>query len=189
VIVPVDIQTDRLLLTPLTIDTAATAAASMLDVLADPDLYRFTGGQPPTLAELQARYHAQATGSGNADELWLNWIVRHDVAQPSAPQPVGFVQATVTRSTTDTGIAADVAAGVAADVAWLIGSSWQGRGFAREAATALCIWLREAGVDRISAHVHPDHSASAAVARACGMEPTGTFDADGEHVWSWNAGR
>lgn len=180
-IVPVAISTGRLLLTPLTLDTAAIAAASMLDVLADPDLYRFTGGQPPTLAELESRYCAQATGSGNPDELWLNWIVRHDVAQPSAPQPVGFVQATVARSTTD--------AGLAADVAWLIGTEWQGRGFAREAAIALCTWLHHAGVDRISAHVHPDHSASAAVARACGMEPTGTVDADGEAVWGWNAER
>ena len=74
---------------------------------------RHTGGEPPTVAALQARYVAQVTGgSPDGSETWHNWIVRlraGDVA-------VGYVQATVTDG------------GRVADVAWVIGTPWQGRG-------------------------------------------------------------
>lgn len=155
--------TARLRLTPL--DPAD--APTMVAVLADPDLYAFTGGEPPTLGELDARYLAQVAGPQEADdERWLNWIVR----LADTGQPVGFVQATVR--------------GGDADVAWVIGTDWQRHGFAREAATAMCRWLRGRGVSSITAHIDPSHDRSEGVAAAIGMRPTGAVDADGEQIWT-----
>ncbi len=65
--------TPRLLLEPLT--TAHTA--QLLPVLADPALYAFTGGAPPTAEELRARHTRQAAGaSPDGSEGWLNWVLR-----------------------------------------------------------------------------------------------------------------
>jgi RimJ/RimL family protein N-acetyltransferase len=155
------IETQRLLMTPLAVDDAA----AMAEVLAASDLYTFTGGEPPTFEQLEARYRAQVRGSSAPSETWHNWIVRISPATP-----VGYTQATVTANQ--------------ADVAWVVGVEWQGQGFAREAAVAMCDWLRQNGVTRISAHIHPRHAASAAVAIACGLHPTEAMDADGERVWA-----
>lgn len=139
----------------------------MVAVLADPALYTFTGGEPPGLEDLRRRYAAQVAGhSPDGAEQWHNWIVR----RADGGDAIGFVQATV------------VDAGVAADIAWVIGAPWQGRGYATEAAQALVAWLREAGVAAITAHVHPDHGASARVAARAGLAATDEVE-DGERVW------
>lgn len=156
------LATARLRLTPLTVSDAP----AMVSVLADPDLYVFTGGDPPTLVQLDRRYRAQVAGPERPDEHWFNWIVRI----LDTDQPVGFVQATVR--------------GDEADVAWVIGTTWQGHGFAREAAGAMCEQLRANGVRSIAAHIHPRHERSARVAAALGMRATGRLDADGEQVWA-----
>jgi RimJ/RimL family protein N-acetyltransferase len=142
-------------------------ADEMVGVLADPRLYRFTGGVPPSRDELLARYERQSAGhSADGTEEWHNWIVRW---RP-AGEAIGFVQATI------------VDPRGPADIAWLIGVPWQGRGFASEAARALVAWLERSGVSLITAHIHPDHRASAAVAARAGLEPTDRID-DGERVW------
>ena len=46
--------------------------------------------------------------------------------------------------------------------------------------------LIEVGVTRVTAHIHPAHAASAAVARACRMAPTEEFDG-GERLWEWRS--
>jgi RimJ/RimL family protein N-acetyltransferase len=97
---------------------------------------------------------------------WHDWIVRFR-AEGAA---VGFVQATVTD--------------VTADVAWLIGVLLQRQGIAVEAASAVCGWHSTQGVRRLTAHIHPDHVASAKVARELGMVATGVLDPDGEQIWS-----
>ncbi len=131
------LTTERLRLDPLRTDDAAP----MVDVLASPDLYRFTGGTAPSLADLGRRYAAQTAGSPEPDEQWFNWIVRtHDGSA------AGFVQASIT--------------GGVGDVAWVIGAAAQGRGYAREAASAMCDWLQSIGVAELYAHIHPDHAAS-----------------------------
>ena len=73
--------------------------------------------------------------------------------------------------------------GTAADLAWVVAVPHQGRGYAREAALAVRDLLRDAGVARFSAHIHPDHVASAGVARALGLTPTDTV-VDGEIRWT-----
>jgi RimJ/RimL family protein N-acetyltransferase len=157
------IETPRLLLEPL----RPEHAAEMAPLLADPALYRFTGGEPPSAPELAERYARQARGrSADGRHLWLNWIVREREDGVAA----GYVQATV-----------DAESG-AAEVAWVLGTAFQGHGYAREAAGAMVAWLRERGA-AVSAYVHPDHGASQAVARAVGLEPTAIVR-DGEVRWA-----
>lgn len=155
------LRSDRLALTPL----RSADAAEMVPVLSDRDLYSFTGGGPPSLADLEAQYEFQVAGPSSGDEAWHNWIIRpHDTGKA-----VGFVQATVT--------------GSSSDVAWVVGVEWQGRGFASEAAGAVCEWLAAQGVGTITAHIHPGHLASQRVAASLGMHATGEIDGEGEVVW------
>lgn len=155
------IITPRLRLEPLRVEHAV----EMVDVLADVALYSFTGGTPPTLAELTRRYRSQVAGSGRADELWLNWIVR--LAHGEA---IGFVQATVESD--------------ASALAWTIGTPWQAQGYATEASVAMAARLHEAGAPPPIAWIHPQHPASQRVAEAIGMVATTDFDDDGEQRWA-----
>jgi RimJ/RimL family protein N-acetyltransferase len=159
---PGDLQTRRLVLTPL----AVGDADGMVGVLSAPELYAYTGGSPPPVAELRARYAAQVAGSPDPAETWLNWIVR----SAETGEAIGFVQATVR--------------GASADVAWVIGLEWQENGYASEAANAMCEWLLASGVERLTAHIHPSHEASERVAGAVGLAPTGSVDEDGEVIWA-----
>jgi RimJ/RimL family protein N-acetyltransferase len=155
----------RLVLEPLRVEHAWEMSA----LLEDPTLYGFTGDVPPTPAVLSARYRAQAAGrSPDGAQQWLNWIVRlrdGDVA-------VGYVQATLTGER-DRPIA---------ELAWVIGSRYQGRGYAREAASMMLGALQTRGVHTVRANIHPHHQASNAVARRIGMSATGVL-VDGEMRW------
>ena len=160
---PATIRTDRLVLSPLVV----ADADEMVAVLGDERMYEFTGGSPPGLERLRERYRRLAVGrSADGSELWFNWVVRL-AANCGA---VGAMQATVT------------ADGASAEVAWEIGISWQGCGYASEAAVGMVDWLVAAGVRSISACVHPQHGASAAVAARVGLAPTSEV-VDGETVW------
>ncbi|MFD3546659.1 GNAT family N-acetyltransferase [Streptomyces sp. NPDC058655] len=103
--------------------------------------------------------------------VWANWVLR----LRAGGGLVGTVQATLTP-------VRDVA-----ELAWVIGAPWQGRGFATEAARALAGWLSGLPVGRLVAHVHPGHAASAAVAAACGLHPT-PYRQDGEVRWESGGG-
>jgi len=153
-------DTERLALLPLQVEYAE----EMAGVLAAPELYTFTGGEPPKAEELAARYGRQVAGPGQPGEYWLNWVMSS--LQDDAL--VGYVQATVTD--------------VEAEIAWVVGTAWQGRGYAKEAAVGLVTWLEAHGVRRIVAHVHPDHAASAAVTAAVGLTRTEVVQ-DGEYRW------
>lgn len=139
----------------------------MVGVLAGDALYEFTGGSPPSLSRLRARYARLAAGrSPDGNEEWRNWVIRREPDHTA----VGYVQATI------------VDGGKRAEVAWVVGLTWQRQGFAAEAARALVAWLDARGVTAIQAHIPPDHTASAAVARRAGLVPTDHFD-DGEQLW------
>jgi RimJ/RimL family protein N-acetyltransferase len=126
-------------------------------------MFEFTGGSVPTLADLQDRLEQQ-TGPTPDGTNWLNWVVR------ASDEVVGVTQATVKEH------------GAMAEVAWEIGVPWQGRGYASEAATVVVDWMIAQGVPDIRAHIHPDHAASAGVARAAGLEPTDGW-IGGEVIW------
>jgi RimJ/RimL family protein N-acetyltransferase len=161
------IEAARLTLVPLRVEDAE----SMASVLADERLYEFTGGRPESVADLTRRYRKQVSGSGRPEEIWLNWIVRlRDPAIPSGT-PIGTVQATIHR-----------AAEWRASIAWVIGTRWQARGFASEAARALLGWLCAEGIAVIEANIHPRHRASQVVAQRAGFSGTDEI-IGGEGVW------
>jgi len=155
----------RLTLEPLRVDHAGEMAPLLDDVA----LHTFIGGEPATLEGLRDRYTRQVIGrSPDGSQRWLNWVIR----RRDTGQAVGTTQATVSE---EDGV-------LTADVAWVVASSQQRQGFAREAAVVMVQWLRSHGVDAVVAHVHPRHQASMAVAAAVGLRPTDVV-ADGEIRW------
>ncbi|MFF1299441.1 MULTISPECIES: GNAT family N-acetyltransferase [unclassified Streptomyces] len=155
------IRTARLDLLPLRVDHAGEMSA----VLADPALHTFIGGTPLTAEELRARYERLVTGSPDPAVSWLNWVLRRRADETL----IGTVQATVTGKHE-------------AEIAWIVGTPWQGQGLASEAARGLVTWLVRHYVRTVTAHIHPAHTASAAVATAAGLLPTDEQH-DGETVW------
>ncbi|CAM5669454.1 hypothetical protein SALBM311S_12161 [Streptomyces alboniger] len=155
----------RLDLLPLRVDHAE----EMATVLRDPALHTFIGGTPYSPGALRTRYERLVAGSPDQDVTWCNWVLR-----PRAEDClVGTVQATITRGH---------AGRHAAEIAWVVGTPWQGHGFASEAARALVEWLGGRPVRTVVAHIHPEHLASASVALAAGLTPT-EEEQDGERRW------
>ncbi|MEO7421695.1 MAG: GNAT family N-acetyltransferase [Ornithinibacter sp.] len=152
----------RLRLEPLQV----AHAVEMVAVLGDPGLYRFTGGEPPTLDGLEERYIRQVTGSGDLGESWHTWVVRLGRNGPA----VGFVQATVHPPRRES------------ELAWVVSTQWQGQGIARAAAGLVLTEVVDRGISRVLAHVHPDHVASQRVATALGLVRTDRL-VDGEVEW------
>ncbi len=159
------IETPRLKLEPLRVEHADEMATA----LDDPGLHEFIGGRPATPPELRARYARLAAGPGDEGAGgWLNWLVR----DRDGGCPIGTVQATL-----------ELRHGSAfAELAWVIVTRHQRRGYAGEAVKAVVTWLRSRGVAALAAHIHPEHRASIAVARSVGMSPTDVV-VDGETRW------
>ncbi len=139
---------------------------ALFPLLDDPRLHAFTGGAPRTREDLARWVDLVAAGrSPDGAERWCNWVVR----RLDDRAVVGTMQATIV--------------GDEASIAWVIGSGFQGRGYAKEAAAGMAVWLRtDAGVGQLRADIHPDHRASEAVARSLGLGPTQDI-VDGEVVW------
>ncbi|MFD0292490.1 GNAT family N-acetyltransferase [Streptomyces sp. NPDC127118] len=173
---PEPFTTARLDALPLRVAYADEMAA----VLGDPALHTYTGGAPETADELRARYGRQTAGSPDPGVRWWNWVLR----VRDEGRLAGYVQATV-----------DVP-GAEAEIAWVVGTRWQGRGYAKEAAEGLVTHLLAgagtgagtAVARTVLAHIHPDHDASAAVAGAAGLAPTERW-CDGERHWERGAGK
>ncbi|MEW2416455.1 GNAT family N-acetyltransferase [Streptomyces sp. NPDC046866] len=164
------IETPGLSLVPLVVEHADEMAV----VLGDPALHVFTGGAPHSPQALRARYERLVAGSPDPAVKWWNWVIR----LRGDARLAGTVQATLTPA----------GQGWAAEVAWVVGTPWQGRGIAGEAARGLVAWLRAHGVRAVRAHIHPGHHASAAVAAGAGLAPTGQVH-EGEVRWELPAAR
>jgi RimJ/RimL family protein N-acetyltransferase len=141
-------------------------APAMFPLLADPELYHFTGGTPPESREAVESWFSslETQLSPDGSEQWLTWIVQLNGLAPA----IGYVQATVAEGH--------------ADVAWLIGADWQGQGYARKAVGLLKAWLEENQIKQISAHIHPEHRFSQQVAMSMGMHGSGVLR-EGEEIW------
>jgi RimJ/RimL family protein N-acetyltransferase len=157
------VGTSRLILLPL----QPEHADEMAGVLADPGLHAFIGGAPLGPQALRARYERWAAGSPDPLVSWCNWVIQ----LRGLGCLTGTVQATIS-----------AAPGPAAEVAWVVGTPWQGQGIATEAARGLVGWLGQRGVRMVAAHIHPGNVASAAVAAAAGLSPTDRWQ-DGERRW------
>ncbi len=123
-------------------------AEEMAGVLAEPALYTFTGGEPPTVEALGARYERQVKGPDRPGEHWLNWVIQQRGRDSSAT----CRQLSLTYE---------------AEIAWVVGTAWQGRGYAKEAAVGLVAWLEAHGVRRIVAH-DPPRSRGVSSRERCG---------------------
>ena len=120
------ISTGRLDLLPLLPGHAEEMAA----VLSDPALHTFTGGTPDTPQALRSRYERLVAGSPDRAVAWHNWVIRlRDEARLT-----GTVQATISPSGHRT----------IAEIAWVVGTPWQGRGIATEAVRGLVDWRSRA---------------------------------------------
>jgi RimJ/RimL family protein N-acetyltransferase len=158
-------RTLRLMVEPLT----AAHASEMQPVLSDPAIYAFIGGAPRSAAELEARYARLAVGrSADGSEVWGNWVLRVSATGAAA----GELQATLPAAGPGTGPAL---------VAWVLGTGFQGQGFAREAAISLVDRLSAAGWS-VAADILPDHVGSQRVARAAGLSLTDQV-VGGEQRW------
>ena len=167
---PEQIETERFFVEPLSV----SHADEMVGVLADPSLYEFIGGEPPTGDDLERRYEAQCVGqSGDGSQWWLNWVIR----TKTSGRLIGFVQATISRESTD----------LSADISWVVAPEAQRKGAATAAAHAMIGWLRLQSVGTFAAHIRPDHAASITVAKRLGFAPTTTID-NGEIRWESGTG-
>jgi RimJ/RimL family protein N-acetyltransferase len=122
-------STDPLRTARLDLEPVSPAHADeMVGLLADRALYAFYADEAsPSLEELRERYARQAAGvSPDGRETWHSWILR----ERGTARCVGFVQATVR----DTDL---LGRGRSAELAWVVGTAYQGRGFATEAAAVL----------------------------------------------------
>lgn len=158
------ITTGRLDLLPLQVEHAEEMAA----VLSDPALHTFTGGTPDAPQALRSRYQRMTAGSPDPAVSWLNWVIR----LRAEGCLTGTVQATISPS----------GRGLIAEIAWVVGTPWQGRGIATEAANGLVDWLSQQPIQTLVAHIHPEHQASAAIAAAAGLTRTGEWH-EGEMRW------
>ncbi|WP_405583110.1 GNAT family N-acetyltransferase [Streptomyces sp. NBC_01092] len=154
------IAADRLDLLPLRVEHAEEMAVA----LSDPALHRFIGGTPLSPDALRTRYERLVSGPPVPAVSWCNWALWLRAESCL----VGTIQATITVD--------------GAEIAWVIGTPWQRRGFASEAARALVAWLSRGAVHTVLAHIHPAHHASASVATAAGLAPTEDRQ-DGEIRW------
>ena len=158
-------QTSRLEVEPL----GPGSADELFEVLDDVSLHGFVGGLPLDRTALADRYARLATRrSPDGSQVWANWVLRERLTG----HPVGTLQATLPAAGPTSGFA---------EVAWVVGRSWQRRGLASEAARSLVDRLLADGWT-VAAHIHPGHLASQAVARAAGMSPT-PVTAGGEVRW------
>jgi RimJ/RimL family protein N-acetyltransferase len=157
--------TGRLDLEPLT----AQDADDLFPVFDDPAIGRWTGDTPPADVEALRRRCAawEAGPSPDSEERWLNWTMR----RREDGRAVGHLQSTVVGDT--------------AAVAWVVGTAFQGQGFATEAARALVTWLHGRNVKTIEASIHPGNVPSQVVASRSGLRPTDRLD-DGEVVWVYD---
>ena len=141
----------------------------MVALLADRALYAFYDDEAsPSLEELRARYERQSTGlSADGTEVWHNWILR----VRASGKPAGFVQATVVDRVVD--------------LAWVVGTAYQGQGLATEAANAVRDSFAPLGsAVALRAHIAAGNVASETVAARIGLALTDEVDGDGERLWS-----
>ncbi len=99
-------------------------AAPLFAILAEPELWSLTDSAPPvSLEELAARYRRlESRRSPDGSQTWLNWAIVTDAG------PIGFVQATVEHQI--------------AEIAYVVGRAYEGRGYASVAVGDMLARLR-----------------------------------------------
>jgi RimJ/RimL family protein N-acetyltransferase len=130
----------------------------------DPEIYRYTPYRPPeTLVELEETLRRRATRTGPPGDRWFNWtpLLR------ATGEPLGNVQLTTLPD-------GDALLGY-----FLLRHAW-GRGYAREACSAVISYARDAVRTRtLVAEIDVRNVASARLAGALGFTLAGVAPFDG----------
>ena len=148
--------TERLTIEPRTVEHAASLCAA----LADESVGRWIGGPEVTTVDAMIERIAYVNDADASQwgETWLNWTVVAD-AEPERPI-IGRVEATVHHRTPRT-----------AEVAYLFGPAWSGRGYATEATGWMLDVLRdEHAVAAVYATVDPQNAPSIRLLDRLGFE-------------------
>lgn len=157
------IVTPTLTLEPLQADHAE----EMFEVLSDKAIYRYLDYEAPVSADhLRTVYQRlEARRSPDGQQVWLNWVIRSlDRAL------VGYVQATVT-------------ADRSAYVAYVLGSSHWGHGYAQRALQAMLEHVTSAySAQRFLATVEADNQRSIRLLERLGFQPIATSEVDGHQL-------
>ncbi|MET4924966.1 GNAT family N-acetyltransferase, partial [Streptomyces sp. PSRA5] len=108
------IGTERLVLVPQRVEHAR----EMAEVLSDPALHTFIGGEPATADALRSRYARMAAGPADPAVSWCNWVIRLREGEEGVGQGrlVGTVQATI-------GPAGPDGPWLVAEIAWVVGAA------------------------------------------------------------------
>ncbi|QDT54225.1 Acetyltransferase (GNAT) family protein [Caulifigura coniformis] len=158
------LETERLVLTPLTADDAA----AMYPELSDSGLYEHMDADPPESEAQLAEYYRQLERrvSPDRDERWLHWIIR----SRATGEPMGFVRATV-------------AAGSLGIIAYTIFRRFHRQGFAGEATRAAISHLLDEEIEHFIARVNPRNEASRRLLTRLGFEVASSGTAPGTDLF------
>lgn len=130
-------------------------AEALFEVLSDPAIYAFENEPPASVEWLRERFRRlESRESADGTERWLNWVV---FAIPATP--VGYVQATVY----PTGHA---------DIAYVLGSRFWGRGLATAAVELMVAELQARyGVKTMAATLKRENARSLRLLERLGFAP------------------
>lgn len=154
--------TERLTIEPL----ERRHANDLFGALNDERVSRFLDGPEVTTVEaLEHKIDRVTSGPPpSREEVWRNYVVLLD------GQVIGRLEATLHRSI--------------AEVAYVFGPAWWGRGYATEATTWLLSSLRDAGMSEAWATIDPANTASARLLARLGFvqadPPAGVLVDDGD---------
>ena len=123
-----------------------------------------------SLDDVQARIRQwESRQSPDRDELWLNWTLR----LKGDGTAIGRLQATVKEDS--------------AEIAWVVGRPYQGRGYASEAGGCVARWLlKYLDLGEVRANIHPDNIASQRVATKIGLSRNRDITNEGDEVWTFS---
>ncbi|MXO60812.1 GNAT family N-acetyltransferase [Altererythrobacter salegens] len=139
----------------------AAHAAELYALLTESALHEFTDSDPPSSAEwLEARFRRlENRCSPDGTQQWLNWVIR--TAEGKA---AGYVQATVN-------------AEGSAEIAFVLGLPYWGRGLAEMASAQMMdILVRRHGVTRFTATADTRNARSVRLLERLGFKRVGSGD-------------
>lgn len=158
-------RTERLAISRMSLEDAD----GLHDALAGPEVGRYLGGPDVgDLDDVRRRIAHVLTGPDDPDQTWVNLTLRD-----ADGTVVGRLEATVNPGW--------------AEVAWVLGTPWWGRGYGTEAAAWLSSYLEDVfGVRELWGTVHPDNVASIALMRRLTM--TDQVEPFARPLQSWDPG-
>ena len=134
----------------------------LFPILSDPELWQFTDStSPETVEALRRRYLRLESRRGpDGEQHWLNWAIE----ESASSRVVGFVQATVHDSR------------AVADIAYVLGRLFWGKGLATSSVRTMLAFLGTAGVRKFQATVDSKNLPSIRLLERLGFQAIDTTD-------------